>query len=136
MTQIFNNRELSIIIWLILFFLFAFTKNGVPKSFGKLISVFFGEHVFSVVLIMIIYVELIILALALIGFWDLSLLKDTILWTAFVGFLLLMKTDKINSEKNYLKTIILDSFKGVIIIEFIANFYSFSLITELILIPK
>lgn len=84
---------------------------------------------------MIIYVELIILGLTLIGFWELSMQKDTILWVAFAGFPLLMKSNKINSEQNYLNYIFKDSVKGIVIVEFIANFYSFSLITELILIP-
>jgi hypothetical protein len=84
---------------------------------------------------MIIYIELLILGLALIGFWELPLLKDTILWTLFVGFLLLMKTNKINSEKGYLNSIFKDSLKGIIIVEFIANIYNFSLVAELILIP-
>jgi hypothetical protein len=135
MTEIFSNREISIIIWLAIFFVLAFAKKSVLKSFGHLISTFFQQKIIDIVLLMIIYVELLILGLALIGFWEMSLLKDTIIWTAFVGFLLLMKTNKINSEKNYLNFILKDSLKGIVIVEFIANFYNFSLAAELILIP-
>lgn len=135
MREIFSNREISIIIWLAIFFLFAFTKKSVLKSFGHLISTFFQEKIIDIVLLMIIYVELIILGLALTGFWESSMLKDSILWIAFAGFPLLMKTNKINSEQNYLNYIFRDSIKGIVIVEFIANFYSFSLIAELILIP-
>ena len=135
MREIFSNREISIIIWLTIFLLLAFTKKGVLKSFGHLIKTFFQQKIIDIVLLMIIYVELIVLGLTLIGFWELSLLKDTILWTVFVGFLLLMKMSKINSENGYLKSILKDSIKGIIIIEFIANFYNFSLVAELILIP-
>lgn len=135
MREIFSNREISIIFWLTIFLLLAFTKKGVLKSFGHLIKTFFQQKIIDTVLLMIIYIELLVLGLALIGFWELSLLKDTILWTAFVGFLLLMKTNKINSEKRYLNFILKDSLKGIIIVEFIANFYNFSLATELILIP-
>lgn len=135
MREIFNNREISIIIWLTIFLLFAFTKKGVLKSFGHLIKTFFQQKIIDTVLLMIIYIELIVLGLALIGFWELPLLKDTILWTLFVGFLLLMKTNKINSEKGYLNSIFKDSLKGIIIVEFIVNIYNFSLVAELILIP-
>ncbi|NRR93363.1 hypothetical protein HSX10_17450 [Winogradskyella undariae] len=113
----------------------AFTKKGVLKSFGHLIKTFFQQKIIDIVLLMIIYVELIVLGLTLIGFWELPLLKDTILWTVFVGFLLLMKMSKINSKNGYLNSILKDSLKGIIIIEFIANFYNFSLLVELILIP-
>lgn len=135
MREMFSNREISIIIWLTIFLLFAFTKKGILKSFGHLVSTFFQQKIIDTVLLMIIYVELLVLELALIEFWELPLLKDTILWTAFVGFLLLMKTNKINSEKGYLNSILKDSLKGIILIEFIANFYNFSLVAELILIP-
>ncbi|WP_157766169.1 hypothetical protein [Aquimarina aggregata] len=84
---------------------------------------------------MTIYIGLIILALTLIGFWEISLLKDSILWIVFAGFPLLMKTNNINSEQGFLNSIMRDSIKGIVIIEFIANLYTFSLITELILIP-
>lgn len=135
MREIFSNREISIIIWLAIFFLFTFNKKSVLKSFGHLISTFFQEKIIDIVLLMIIYVELIIFGLTLIGFWEPSLLKDSLLWIAFAGFPLLMKTNKINSEQNYLNYIFRDSIKGIVIVEFIANFYSFSFITELILIP-
>ena len=135
MREIFSNREISIIIWLTIFLLLAFTKKGVLKSFGHLIKTFFQQKIIDIVLLMIIYVELIVLGLTFIGFWELPLLKETILWTVFVGFLLLMKTNKINSDKGYLNFILKDSLKGIIIIEFIANFYNFSLVAELILIP-
>jgi len=135
MREIFSNRELSIIIWLTIFLVFSFTKKDVLKSFGHLISTFFQQKIIDTVLLMIIYVELLVLGLSLIGFWELPLLKDTILWTIFVGFLLLMKTNKINSEKSYLNSILKGSLKGIIIVVFIANFYNFSLVIELILIP-
>jgi len=135
MKEIFSNREISIIIWLTIFLLFAFAKKGVLKSFEHLISTLFQQRIIDTILLMIIYIELLILGLALVGFWKLSLLKDTILWTAFVGFFLLMKTNKINSENGYLNSILKDSLKGIVIIEFITNFYNFSLVVELILIP-
>ena len=135
MREIFSNREISIIIWLTLFFIIAFTKKGVPQSSGHLISAFFQQKIIDVILLMIIYIELLILGLVFLEFWSLYLLKDTIIWTSFVGFLLLIKTSKINSEKDYLNSILKDSLKGIVIFEFIANFYSFSLVAELILIP-
>lgn len=84
---------------------------------------------------MIIYIEILILALTLINFWEPTLIKDSIIWTIFVGFFLLFKTNQINSQENYLHSILKDSIKGIVVIEFIVNFYSFSLLTELILTP-
>ena len=73
--------------------------------------------------------------MTMLGYWEMSLLKETIYWILFVGFPLLMSTNKINSEENYIKVILKNAVKGIVIIEFIANFYNFSLVGELILIP-
>tara|TARA_R110000751_G_scaffold2049_19_gene11107 strand:- start:1511 stop:2353 length:843 start_codon:yes stop_codon:yes gene_type:complete len=135
MTDFFNTRELAIIFWLTLFLIFALTKKDVRKSSIKLIQAFFQHKLIVLFLLMIIYVQLQILGLVKLGLWDTSLLKDTIYWPMLVGFPLLMKTNKIGSEKKYLKSIFKDSIKGIVILEFIANFYSFSFIAELILIP-
>lgn len=135
MIDFISNRELSIVFWLTIFLVFALLKKDVRKSSKHLISAFFQHKIIVVTLLMIVYIESIILGLVKIGFWEPSLLKDTFYWPIFVGFPLLMKTTKIGSEKKYLKSILIGSIKGVVIIEFIANFYSFSLLTEFILIP-
>ncbi len=86
-------------------------------------------------LLMFIYTELMVFVLTIIDFWNFTLLKDTIYWILLIGFPLLLDMNKINAEKNHIKSILKNSIKGIIIIEFITNFYNFSLITELILIP-
>ena len=135
MIQIFSNREISIIFWFLIFLLFVLTKKSVRNSSAHLVKTFFNEKIIDIVFLMTIYIGLIILGLTLIGFWEISMLKDSLLWIAFAGFPLLMKTNNINSEQGFLNSIMRDSIKGIVIIEFIANLYTFSLITELILIP-
>tara|TARA_A100000171_G_scaffold50802_2_gene63160 strand:- start:85 stop:930 length:846 start_codon:yes stop_codon:yes gene_type:complete len=134
MTDFFSNRELSIIFWVTTILILTLLNKNFRNSFIKLVQTFFNS-VFGMFLWMIIYLEIVILLLTLIGFWDRFLIKDSVLWALFVGFPLLMKSHKINSEKSYLRTILKQSLKGIIIIEFIANFYSFSLVAELIIIP-
>lgn len=135
MTDFFSTRELAIIFWLSLFLIYTLTKKNVRNSSIKLIQAFFQHKIIVLLLLMIIYVEVQLFGLVKLGLWDTSLLKDTIYWPMLVGFPLLMKTNKIGSEKKYLKSIFKDSIKGIVILEFIANFYSFSLVAELILIP-
>jgi hypothetical protein len=131
----FNNRELSIIIWVIFIIILFFISKEVRNSFKEVIRALCDEKIVDVSLLMIIYSGLMILFLTLFGFWERSLIKETVYWILFVGFPLLLDINKINSEKNYIKTILKDTFKGIIIIEFISNFYNFSLLVELVLIP-
>ena len=114
--------------------LFSISKE-VLKSSGGIFSAIFDEKIVDVVLLMLIYTELIMLVLTIIEFWNLTLLKETIYWVLLVGFPLLLDIDKINKEENHIKSILKNSIKGIIIIEFITNFYNFSLIVELVLIP-
>lgn len=135
MIDIFSNRELSIIIWFSIFIIIFLTSKSVRKGLKPVISALFARQLIDIVLMLIIYVELIIFILAISGFWNLSFLKDTISWFIFAGIPLVFSFQKVNSEKNHFKSILSSSIKGIILVEFIANFYSFSLVAELILIP-
>ena len=83
----------------------------------------------------ILYIIGIILFFYLLNFWNTSLLKNTIMWFCFTGIVVLFRYVSSDEDENFFKKIIVDSIKIVIIIEFIANFYTFSFFIELILIP-
>lgn len=83
---------------------------------------------------MIVYITLVILILYKIDFWDIGLLKDTIIWSLSTGFILFMNVNKAKNLK-YFTEVLLENFKAILILEFITNFYTFSLTTEMILIP-
>ena len=68
------------------------------------------------------------------NFWDLSYLKDTILWLFTVAFVLVFSLNNVKDTK-YLKIIFFDSIKWVVVLEFLINVYSFSFIVELIMFP-
>ncbi|RTE54149.1 hypothetical protein EHW67_09510 [Arenibacter aquaticus] len=135
MFNFFGNRELAIIFWLSVFLIFSLSRKKVRKSSVQLVKTFFHHKIIASILLMTIYVELLVIGLLELGFWEQALLKDTVLWPIIVGFPLLLKLDKISGEENYLKTIFFDGIKGIVLIEFIANFYNFSLFAELIIIP-
>lgn len=135
MTDIFNNRELAIIVLLTLIIILFSFKNGVLKSFLELLKAFFQDKIISSVLISVIYVEIIILFLALLDYWKSDFLKETIFWFLGSAFLLMLNSRKALENKNYFKKIFRDSFKLIILLEFITNFYSFNLFWELIIIP-
>ena len=135
MIDIFSNRELSIIIWFSIFIIIFLTSKSIRKGLKPVISALFSHQLIDIVLMLIIYVELIIFILAISSFWNLSFLKDSISWFIFAGIPLVFSFQKVNSEKNHFKSILSSSIKGIILVEFIANFYSFTLVAELIIIP-
>lgn len=82
------------------------------------------------------YIFLSVIILRKFGFWDISLLKDTILWSLLSGFALIIRFVSANRQNSLsFKAAILDNLKIIAVIEFTANLSSFSLITEIILLP-
>jgi hypothetical protein len=81
------------------------------------------------------YTTAIVFLLYQINLWNTSLLKDTILWFCFTGIVTAFNFATSKGSQNLFKKVIADNFKLVVIITFLVNTYTFSLIGELILIP-
>lgn len=135
MSDIFNNRELAIILWLTLILLLLSFKKGILNSYVEILEAFFQDKIITSILISIIYVEMIILVLVILNFWEIDDLKDTVLWYIGSAFLLLLGSNKALKENDYFKKIFWNSFKLIVLLEFITNLYTLELIWELILIP-
>lgn len=83
---------------------------------------------------MIVYTFVIVYILSQVGLWDFSLLKDTAFWFFSVALITFFKINKAD-DLNFFKDIMLDNLKLIVLVEFLINFYTFSLGMELALIP-
>ena len=70
-----------------------------------------------------------------IHFWDIAALKNTLFWVFGTALIILFNSHETTKETHYFKKIIMANIKLIIVIEFIVNMYSFSFVTELILVP-
>jgi hypothetical protein len=122
MTSLFSNREIAIGIWLIIFFAFAFTRRDVRKSFISLFGAFLKRKILFSLLLMVLYVCTIVGLLFHASLWQVSLLKDTLIWLFFSGDFTIMNLVTSNPQQ-------LDLKKAII------QLYSFALIVELIIVP-
>lgn len=77
------------------------------------------------------YTIILVYILWKLGFWEISLLKDTLLW-AFGAFVLMFKTH--NQNANGIRKIALEAFKWTLILEFLVAFHSFSFLFEFFLL--
>ncbi len=134
-TQIFNNREISIAIWLTILFSLVMMKKEIRDSFLNVAKVFFETKIYRIYFLMTVYVFFIILFLYRFSFWNISFLKETIYWYSGVAFVSIFNVNKINKGEDYFKRLFIDYLKLVAILEFATSLYSFDLITELILVP-
>lgn len=99
-----------------------------------LVKAFFQWKIQVVLLLMLNYILTIIYLLARLGIWNFSQIKNTVIWTLSVAFLSLFQIEVIKKDCKFFKHIVLDNLKLVAIIEFIIGVYSFSLLTELIML--
>ncbi len=133
---IFNNREISLGIWLIITLLIVVSKKKNRKYLGNIFKILLNKKIILLILISVIYTTSIVISLYYIHFWNISLLKDTIIWFCFSGLVINFKyVIDLKKDDNLTKRVILDNIKAVIILEFILNIYSFPLYIEIFLLP-
>ncbi len=132
--NIFSTREVALVIWFLVFLIFVSRTKDVRHSIVGVIKAFFDRKLIVAFSTLLLYILFIILILSYIGFWDISLLKDTVLWPLFSGIVLFMNINKVENV-NYFSKLIKDNIKIIAIWEFLFNFYTLSLVWELVFIP-
>ena len=132
--NVFSTREIALFIWFLVFLIFTCRTKDTRQSVIGVIKAFFAKKLILPYSSLLLYIVLIVFLLSQIGFWDMSLLKDTCIWVLFSGIVLFINVNKAESA-GYFSKVVKDNIKAVAIWEFIFNFYTLSLIGELILIP-
>lgn len=135
MNEVFNNREISIVIWLLILTIFVSTKKDMRKSLAGVVKAFFTPKIYMPLLTSLIPSILAIILLAYFKLWDFSMLKDTIYWVIGTGLVMFFNSLKVKDGKTLFRQTAKDSLKLIIILEFIINFYVFPIWAELLLVP-
>lgn len=132
---VFNNREISTIVWTVILFAWILLKQ--PTFYKNILDVLASTiKMWRYFLLMIIYISLSIFVLYKISFWDIDYIKIVVLWFFGWAIVMFVNSMKIGKEKGYLKKVILDMISLTVFISFISNFHSFSLWFELLLVPS
>lgn len=135
LNKTFNNREIALISYLLIFIIWALAQKKIRKSFMSVIKAIMAWKILASIFALIIYVAIVVYGLFKIGLWEKSLIKDSIYWTFGVGLVIMMSFDKALKEEHYFKNLVKENFKVLLIIEFIVGLYVFGIITEFILMP-
>jgi hypothetical protein len=133
--EVFNTRELAYLIWgVVVFFVFLFVK-GLRKDFLPVLKSLVDHHFLRVYFFTIIYVSLCSFMLSRMGFWDTSMVKDTIVWGIFAALPMMYSIMQAKNLKRYFGSTLKDLFQITIVLEFILGLYTFSLWVELLVVP-
>jgi hypothetical protein len=133
--SLFNNREIATTIWLFVIFAFSLSIGEVRKSLPNFVKGLFKRKILIWLFIMIVYTAGIVITLYSVGIWNFSLLKDTIIWFCFTGVVMSFNLAISSGNENLFRKIITENIKIVIVIEFLVNTYTFSLVGELVFVP-
>lgn len=136
--DIFNNREIAIAFWLLAISIYIFSSSKMAEvrvSFSNLLSSFFVKQIMAVLGLMIIYMAIVVYALAEVDLWNVGQLKNTVFWSASVGFMSLFKLESIKIDKSFFKHSVIDNLKLLAILQFIVGVYTFSLWVEILIAP-
>jgi hypothetical protein len=130
---IFNNREIALLIWLAVIVL-AVLFSKLRKTLVPIVKILTSKMFLIIFSLIGAYLFGIILLLRNLEVWQTSNLKDVLFWLFTVGLILVFKINDAKSNA-YFKGIFLSAIKWTITLEFVVNFYNFSLFTEIVILP-
>lgn len=133
--NIFNNREIAIGIWVAFVAIISIFTETVKQFLKSVISILFCRKFVIFYIVFLFYLGLVTYLLYDIGFWSIALLKDTIFWVIFVEIPLFIKTIQKAKDNHFFIELIKYNLAIAAIIEFVINFWTFSLVIEIIIVP-
>lgn len=131
----FNNREIATAFWLFAFLIFVLSKSDVRKSVKDVFAMLLEWRISLSLFLMLAITSSILYLLNYFSLRNMGLMKDTVIWFLFAGVPLYVRWITSKSDQNIFKKIVIENIKLILLIEFVVNVYTFSLITELILVP-
>lgn len=90
--EVFNNREIAVGMWVMLAVAILVFTKPVHQSLKSVFLILFCRKFVVFYIVFLSYFGLVTYGLYSIGFWDVSLLKDTIFWILFLELPLFIKT--------------------------------------------
>lgn len=132
--NIFSNRELALIIWLMILLLVLFIWDKGRYYLKEIIKYAFVPKLIVLYFSLIIYISTVVVLFWRFRFWDISLLKDTIVWFLFSALGVFFSLNKVKGS-SYFWNLFKNSIAITAFIEFFINLYTFSLLVELVIFP-
>ncbi|MCO8193941.1 hypothetical protein [Anaerofustis sp. NSJ-163] len=133
--NIFNNREIAIGIWMVIAIIIYIFIKPVKQFLRPIISILFCRKFVVFYIVFLLHLCLVTYYLYSAGFWSITLLKDTIFWVLFIELPLFVKTIKEAKYNHFFTKLIKDNLAVAVILEFFLNFWTFSLLIEIIILP-
>lgn len=133
--QTFNNREIAIGLWLVVGLLFCITKANLRRCLWGALRALFAPRLLFFFGIVALNVVALCWLLAEIGLWSRSQLPPTVLWFVMGGSVFAGRALPSKEDDRYFRSLFRGSLRLGGIFEFIVVAYTFSFVTEVVLVP-
>ncbi|GMQ59815.1 hypothetical protein AN1V17_42150 [Vallitalea sediminicola] len=124
--DVFTNRELAIAFLILVLGVYLISMKRTRQNLIDIIKMFFSKQFVRLNLVLVVYMVAMLIILIKINFWELALIKITIIWFFSTGIVSTYKAINRAKDFNYFKGIIKDNLKIAIVVQFVTNLYSFS----------
>jgi hypothetical protein len=129
----FTSREWASITLIALFILFSARARSVRDSMVGVLKAFFHWKILLPIICAQIYLSIFAYTLYKYGFWNTTILRETIFFLFYTSIALILKYNNNDERISSFKGIVEDTVKATLIIEFYLNIHTFSYGVELIL---
>lgn len=130
-----TNRELAAAIIVTTVMCALMVKHDVRDALRNLLRSVVNWKVLAVIGVYAVYVALWVWLANYVGFWNLDLIGDTVVWFVLAGFPLLFKFDEAGRDERFFRKTALSTIELGVFFGFFVNLVSLSLIGELVLQP-
>jgi hypothetical protein len=131
----FDNRELAILIWILLGLGAAGISKRIRPSLVQVARAFVQPKLLVVWIAMLVYIGLELWLLAFLQVWTADLLGESIFWLLGPGIILFSRFDKAATDPKFLRRALFSILELTILFEFLINLYPLGLVAELLLVP-
>lgn len=131
----FNEREIALSVWLLILTVWLFSNKKLRTCIVGIWDAFWKKSIVIPMLVMLGYVSLVIYGLNTLHIWDMSQLKNTVVWFFTAALVYFFRLPSLLKEDDFFVPFIKANLRLLLIVEFVVGFYSFSFWIEFILIP-
>jgi hypothetical protein len=129
-----SDRDLALLIWLVIAALFALSRRGGRHGIASILRAFWGK-VAVIAAVFAAYIAAGVLVAERIGIWTTGLTKDTVAWYLIPGMALLFGFTRAYEGRRYYGRTILSVIGLTAVVGFYVNLAAFPLWIELLLLP-
>lgn len=132
---VFDDRELAILIWLLLFLAWVVSRTDLRRLLAGAVKAVVQPPLITVFALMMAYVGLLVYSLALVNIWTIELLGDTLFWVFGPAMILFFRVADASKDQHFFRRTCLLMLRFTVVLEFLVNLYPLNIVAELLLVP-